>query len=55
MWWVFERDQEKIKALYTYCEQASRRGKDYEMKPRLIYKNEFQIYIRVPTSQGSQT
>jgi hypothetical protein len=27
---VLERDQMKIKTLYTYCEQVDRRGKDYK-------------------------
>jgi hypothetical protein len=32
LWCVFQCDQVKIKSLYTYCEQVSRRGKDYEMQ-----------------------
>jgi hypothetical protein len=36
LWCVFECDQVKIKTLYTYCEQAGKRGKDYETK--ILYK-----------------
>jgi hypothetical protein len=32
LWCVFECDQVKIETLDTYCEQAGRRGKDYDTK-----------------------
>jgi hypothetical protein len=32
LWCVFECEQVEIKALYTYCEQVGRRGRDCETK-----------------------
>jgi hypothetical protein len=37
LWCVSECDQVKIKTLYTCCEQAGRRAKDYETKRIVTY------------------
>jgi hypothetical protein len=48
LWCVSECDQMKIKTVYTYFEQADRRGKDYEKKHNLQY-------LRLPSIRKYQT